>query len=242
MRSKILEFENFLKDQSTYDENVNFWKKIILRYNPDFREWMSDSYGNGVIIKDGNPLIALKLGNIAIRIIQLERDSLKPKFASWVKKYEDFEINELVICIQPYQTIYDETEKLIDLFFKNRFQRFQRITNFKYNSLLNRNRTSFLVKNYNAIASKKAIVYENLSIDREVARIVVRMANNLAPNDSVFKVKGISRLYNLSVKKAHEIDFELGNRVDVNNAKRINKDFENMKNQLEKLKMEVESR
>lgn len=239
----ISEFRFFLKKTDIYNSNKNYWSSHIIQLNPNFQEWMNDRFENGEYINDGNPLVAMKNDNKAIRIIQIERNSFQPKFASWYKKYEFSNINELVICIQPYAQIYAEAEKLIKLFLINRSKRFQQQTNFKYNIELNKKRTTYLIENFRVLNLKPNLVNPNLTVDDVILKRVRKVAKILEENDSTFINKNIERRYNVSIRKAAAISVKFTKKFEINIrvAKRINKDFDSLKNELSKLENEIES-
>lgn len=239
----ISKFRLFLKKSDIYNYNKDYWNDYILELNSNFEEWMNNKFENGEFINDGNPLVAMKSDFKAIRIIQIERNSFQPKFASWNKNYEFLNIDELVICIQPYDQVYEETKKLIKLFLVNRSKRFQQRTNFKYNIELNKKRTNYLIENYRILNSKPNLVNPNLSVDINILKRVKKVAKTLEENDSTFINKNIERRYNVSLRKATAISVKFTKKFEINIrvAKRINKDFDSLKKELSKLENELEN-
>jgi hypothetical protein len=241
MKYKISNFQGFLKDDEKYKSNVDFWKSKIHEIEPDFKDWMSNHYMNGEEINDGNPLIAVRYNNIAIRIIQTEKNNLQPKFASWIKKYNEFNLTELVVCIQPDPTVYTSTEFLIKLFYKNKYRRFQNKMNLRYNKILNSNRTHFLLNKLEPISASANIIKSNMELNREAFKIVRAVSQKLRPNESIFRNAKISKPYNSSIQKASQITAQISvlRVLDIKEATKINLDFENLKNQISKLKEEI---
>jgi|GEM_PF-2673165 len=242
MMVKISNFYGFLKDEVIYRENVDFWKQEIEQLNPNFKDWMSNHYVNGLEINDGNPLVAVRYSNIAIRIIQTEKNALQPKFASWIKNYEQFNLKELVVCIQPDKAVYEVTIFLLKLFLKDRHRSFQHKMNIKYNYILNRYRTNFLVNQLEPISASAEIVNSKLELNKDAVKIVRAVSNRLKANESVFRNAKISKPYNISLEKAYKITAEISVHKPIDNKKatKINLDFKNLKNHVEKLKKEIE--
>ena len=239
----ISKFSFFLKNTDIYNSNKNYWTDYIVSLNSNFEEWMNNNFENGEFINDGNPLVALKNDNKAIRIIQIERNSFMPKFASWNKKYDFSNVDELVICIQPYAHIYLETEMLIKFFLINKSKRFQQKTNFKYNIELNKRRTSYLIENYRILNLESKLVKPNLSVDERILKRVKEVTKKLEENDSTFINKNIERIYNVSIRKATAISVKFTKKIELNihTAKKINKDFDSLKTELSKLENEIEN-
>lgn len=241
MKYKISNFNGFLKDVEKYKSNVEFWKRKIHEVEPDFKDWMSNHYINGEEINDGNPLIAVRFDDIAIRIIQTEKNNLQPKFASWIKNYDEFNLTELVVCIQPDPRVYSSTEFLIKLFIKNKYRRFQNQMNLRYNKILNSNRTNFLLNKLEPISTTTNIIKSNLELNREAFKIVRTVSQKLRPNESIFRNSKISKPYNSSIQKASQITAQISvlKVVNFKEATKINLDFENLKNQISILKKEI---
>lgn len=237
----ISKFNLFLKEIEIYNSNKEYWNKIITNLSPSFKEWMNTKFANGENINDGNPLVALRSGNIAIRIIQTERDVLQPKFASWEKQYTDLGVNELVICIQPYQTIYLETEYLIQKFLSNRHRRYLQRINVKYNDLLNKKRTSFLIDRLEGVILKP-MINDNLFTDKLLIKNVREISRKLDVNDSTFKNKNIEKGYNQSINRANRINDKLSKKTKINSrkTKSLNNELQILKSVILNLKKEIE--
>ena len=239
----ISKFNLFMKSPEVYNLNKGYWNNLIKDLSPDFREWMNTKFENGEDANDGNPLVALRNGDIAIRIIQIERNSLQPKFASWEKKYQDINVKELVICIQPYNTTYNETEYLIKKFLHGRHRRFLERNNIKYNNLLNSNRTNFLINRLENI-SFRIIEKENVLIANRLSiKNIKEITKKLEVNDSTFKNKRIERKYNQSISKALKINLQLSKKRKMNSqkVKSLDNAFKNLKISVISLKKEIEN-
>ncbi len=160
-----LSFTSFLNSDTVYDLNRKFWIDIIKKAQPDSTEWMKNEYNNGVIIRDGNPLVSFKYKEIALRIIQSDIDSTIPKLIIWEKNHEEFKITELIIHLQPYNEVYIDTIKLIQLFFKNRYKRTQASLNRKYYIDFSKKRKTYMIQVLKRLSNEDS----PLIIDKRIA-------------------------------------------------------------------------
>lgn len=237
-------FKNFLKSEDNYVGNKKYWLNYLLNLELVFEDWMNNKFVNNKEINDGNPLIAIKFNEKAIRIIQIEQNTLEPKFTSWNNKNEAFEINdELIICIQPFQDVYTDAKILIELFLLNKYKRKQQLLNTKYNRLLNKRRTGYLFNNLKILNTNEKIININNGINQKIKFRVNNIVQKLNINETVFTNKDIGRKYNQTIKIAKVLNTKISipkdKIINKRNAIFIDKKYSDLKVELIKLKNEI---
>lgn len=101
-------FTNFLEDTAVYQQNIDFWKKIIYPLlsveKIEFKEYLSTTKKDGSLYTDGNPIFNMKVihSNRALRIIQEEIEMETVEFSAWLDtiEIENEQIDELVISLE----------------------------------------------------------------------------------------------------------------------------------------------
>ena len=120
----ISNHKNFLKSPDDYKKAQSYWKSTLEKVlKSDIQPWISNQYFDGREIIDGNPIYSVRFrSDKAIRIIQLKRNAWEPLFNSWFSDVElpKGRVQELVICLQPYQIPFNESIKLIETFIEGK--------------------------------------------------------------------------------------------------------------------------
>ena len=225
------DFKKFLAREEIYEANQRFWQDAVRGLaKASLSDWVINEYGNGVAIRDGNPLFSARIGgDKAIRIIQSSRDLLKPVFASWNSEYvvDSKPLRELVIALQPYKNTYEDALQLIEAFISNQAPDVQEDLNQRYNSQTNRNRIKYLQNFFTKTGLRKNSW--NLSVnklkkeefDLNFFKKIVNVSQTLYFYESSFDNKKIGREYNSIIIGLWKINrtISLKDRYDLESQK-----------------------
>lgn len=116
--TEILAIKSFVDDPQNYADLQDFWRHTFTTFTGlPVASYVTNQYGNGKEILDGNPIFTSKTGNSGgIRIIQTERDDEQPLFSSWINATtingNNFE--ELVFAVQLNLETFIEVLALIN--------------------------------------------------------------------------------------------------------------------------------
>ncbi|CAI2768164.1 hypothetical protein [Flavobacterium collinsii] len=243
------EFKYFMSSDINYERNKDYWKKNIIDLsNHCIEDWVSNSFGNGTEIKDGNPLFSCRFSSDkALRIIQDVRNPYSPVFASWISNYEieDNSIEELVIALQPYKDTYSNSKLLIQNYLKGNYKLLQKRLNIKYNKKTNNNRIHHILKflENTELPSNSWNIKSQEIISNQINHNLFKKINNLNQNlyfyQSTFEDKTLKNSFNSFLKSMEKLnniitlkysyDLDKGFRSDAY-RKDIVKTFSNLNN------------
>jgi len=112
-------FEDFLKDEKTYFECVEYWKQLFEKILPniEFEKYFNTTFGNGKDFFDGNPIYNLRIKNSdkAVFVVQEKPESENVYFKSWVDEFEaeNETIEKLVIVLELSEKTESLTKNLV---------------------------------------------------------------------------------------------------------------------------------
>ncbi len=117
----LSQFKNFLVDKDVYFANRRFWNDTINKVSAEPHEqWVITQFANGVDFLDGNPIASAlyKQWNKAIRIIQVVDDNSAFPIKIWLDSldYQEKEILELVVLVQPRDEVYQRVIEVLSFF------------------------------------------------------------------------------------------------------------------------------
>lgn len=190
------DFKRFHVSKDVYKENQKAWHQYIGKtFDGEIQDWIINEYANGLEILDGNPIYSAKFSNnLAVRIIQSERNPIKPLFASWNTQELDNDnrtVEELVIALQPYKEVYTDSAELIRKYIEGDFKKFQKEKNEYYESKTFEKRIKTIITFFDKTGleedkwniTKAKIKGENYDIKRW------RKLNSLSENLIIFDIK-----------------------------------------------------
>jgi len=115
-------YESFLTDKRIYQLNRRYWKRFFSRLIERNYESYRDSFSNGRLFYDGNPMASAYVPDFgkSVRIIQEEIETDQLEIGVWVEEvaFEDQKINELVISLELSKNAAIIAKQLITGWFK----------------------------------------------------------------------------------------------------------------------------
>ena len=116
--TEVLAIDSFVDDPQNYADLKDFWKHTFITFTGlPAASYVTNQYGNGEEILDGNPIFTSRTDQTrGIRIIQTEKDDEHPVFSSWINKttIDDNSFEELVFAIQLTLETFVEVLSLIN--------------------------------------------------------------------------------------------------------------------------------